>query len=44
MFVNLQTIPRAFLEVIPESGHDMLADVPGQLCKMIRKFIERWQR
>lgn len=39
-----QTIPRAFLEVIPESGHDLMADVPDQLCKMLRKFIQHWER
>ncbi|XP_057368584.1 uncharacterized protein LOC130689664 [Daphnia carinata] len=39
-----RTIPRAFLEVIPESGHDIMSDVPNQLCKMLRKFFEHWQR
>lgn len=37
-----RTIPRAFLELIPEAGHLLMVDVPDKLNDMVYKFLRRW--
>ncbi|XP_046403183.1 uncharacterized protein LOC124168866 [Ischnura elegans] len=37
-----RTIPRSFLEVLPNAGHMQMLDAPEQLCHMIHCFITWW--
>ncbi|XP_071453295.1 uncharacterized protein [Hetaerina americana] len=37
-----RTIPRSFLEVLPNAGHMQMLDTPEQLCHMIHCFITWW--
>lgn len=37
-----QTIPRSFLEVIPEAGHWAMLETPSHLSHMILCFIDWW--
>lgn len=39
-----RTIPRAFLEMIPSAGHDLMTDAPLELCHSLHRFIKRWKR
>ncbi|XP_068223126.1 uncharacterized protein [Palaemon carinicauda] len=38
-----KTIPRAFLEMIPGGGHDLMTDAPLEVCHAVHRFIKRWQ-
>ena len=42
-FLKFQTIPRAFLEVIPGAGHDLMLDAALEVCHSIHRFIKRWK-
>ena len=33
---------RAYLELIPSAGHDVMTDTPLQLNTMAGKFIKKW--
>ena len=33
---------RAYLELLPSAGHDVMADAPQQLNTMAGKFIKKW--
>ncbi|KAK7078439.1 Protein abhd8 [Halocaridina rubra] len=39
-----KTIPRAFLEMITGSGHDIMTDTPLEVCHSIHRFIKRWHQ
>ncbi|XP_069167082.1 uncharacterized protein [Procambarus clarkii] len=39
-----RTIPRAFLEMVPGGGHDLMADAPLDVCHAIHRFIKRWKQ
>lgn len=39
-----KTIPRAFLELIPEASHMLMLDTPNEVNDMIHKFLKRWDR
>jgi abhydrolase domain-containing protein 8 len=38
-----RTIPKAYLELIPLSGHHVMQDQPKELNAMIKKFVEKYQ-
>ncbi|XP_066960624.1 uncharacterized protein [Macrobrachium rosenbergii] len=38
-----KTIPRAFLEMIPGGGHELMTDAPLEVCRAVHRFIKRWQ-
>ena len=44
MFPGAQTIPRAFLEMVPNGGHDLMLDAPLDVSQAIHRFIKRWHR
>ena len=35
-------ISRAYLELLPSAGHDVMADAPQQLNTMAGEFIKKW--
>ena len=37
-----KNICRAYLELIPSAGHDVMTDTPLQLNTMAGKFIKKW--
>ncbi len=37
-----RTIPRAFLELLPLSGHMLMLDQPQKLNAMMKRFIEKY--
>lgn len=37
-----RTIPRAFLELLPLAGHQVMCDEPKQFSVMIKKFIQKY--
>ncbi|KAK3888892.1 hypothetical protein Pcinc_007082 [Petrolisthes cinctipes] len=39
-----RTIPRAFLELVPLGGHDLMMDAPQEVCHAIHRFIKRWKQ
>nr|XP_045586461.1 uncharacterized protein LOC123748302 [Procambarus clarkii] len=39
-----RTIPRAFLEMVPGGGHDLMTDAPLEVCHAIHRFIKRWKQ
>ncbi|XP_076032887.1 uncharacterized protein LOC143020378 isoform X2 [Oratosquilla oratoria] len=39
-----RTIPRAFLELVPGAGHDVMTDTPYELCLTLHRFIKRWSQ
>ncbi|CAL4062291.1 unnamed protein product [Meganyctiphanes norvegica] len=39
-----RTIPRAFLELIPSAGHDIMTDAPLEVCHALHRFIKRWKQ
>lgn len=39
-----RTIPRAFLEMIPGGGHDLMTDAPLEVCHAVHRFIKRWKK
>ncbi|XP_063843317.1 uncharacterized protein LOC135090481 [Scylla paramamosain] len=39
-----RTIPRAFLEMVPNGGHDLMLDAPVDVSQAIHRFIKRWHR
>lgn len=39
-----RTIPRAFLEMVPGGGHDLMTDTPLEVCHAIHRFIKRWKQ
>lgn len=39
-----RTIPRSFLELIPDAGHLSMLETPAHLCHMIHCFIDWWSR
>ncbi|KAL7643354.1 UNVERIFIED_CONTAM: hypothetical protein RMT77_006646 [Armadillidium vulgare] len=38
-----KTIPRAFLELIPGAGHELMTDCAEEVCHAIHRFIRRWK-
>ncbi|XP_050719820.1 uncharacterized protein LOC127000306 [Eriocheir sinensis] len=39
-----RTIPRAFLEMVPGGGHDLMLDAPVEVSQAVHRFIKRWNR
>lgn len=44
IFLLFQTIPRAFLELIPNASHMCMLETPEHLSHMIMCFIDWWSR
>ena len=42
MKILIQYNCRAYLELIPSAGHDVMTDTPLQLNTMAGKFIKKW--
>ncbi|XP_059490621.1 uncharacterized protein LOC132205538 [Neocloeon triangulifer] len=39
-----RTIPRSFLEILPEATHFAMQETPDELCHMIHCFITLWEK
>lgn len=42
LFYFYQTIPRSFLELIPDAGHMAMLESPEHLIHMVGCFLDMW--